>query len=70
MSEYDALKGERVGPVIKEYPVLDKQNDTVSAKAKGKVKMVDGIMDAYENMSSSISGKSSEPINYEHGQWP
>ena len=70
MSEYDALKEENTKPVLREYPVLDKQSDTRSSKAKNKVKMVDGIMDAYENVSSSISGKSSGPINYEHGQWP
>ena len=70
MSEYDALKEENVSLVLREDPVLDKQSKTMSAIAKNKVKMVDGIMDAYENVSSSISGKSSEPINYEHGQWP
>ena len=32
--------------------------------------MVDGIMDAYENISSSISGKSLGPMNYELDQWP
>ena len=70
MSEYDALKEENTKPVLREYPVLDKQSDTRSSKAKNKVKMVDGIMDAYENISSSISGKSLGPINYELDQWP
>ena len=36
-------------------------------ETKNKVKMAKGYMDAYVNISSSISGKSSEPIDYENG---
>ena len=70
ISEYDALQEENAIPVLRQYPELDQQSETMSAKKKNKVKVIDGIMDAYESISSSISGKSSGPINYEHGQWP
>ena len=54
MSEYDAQEEENAKPVLRGYPVLEHQSDTRSAKAKNKVKMVDGIMDAYGHVSSSI----------------
>ena len=48
----------------------EQRSGSRSVKATQQVKMAKGMLNAYDNISSSISGKSSEPIDYENGQWP